>query len=74
MRDMTPKQFAAVACPTCGVDAGQRCLLHSGGFRSEAHIDRKLSAFEALETNRALLLEGRRLRRNQGTDGKVPFF
>jgi hypothetical protein len=58
MRDMPPKQFAAVPCPTCGVAAGQRCLLHSGGFRTEAHIDRKLAAMEAAELNRIHLVEG----------------
>ena len=52
MKDLTPAQLSSVPCPTCGVAAGQRCLLHSGALRSELHIDRKLSAAEAIETNR----------------------
>ena len=31
---------------------GSRCLLHSGGLRSEPHADRKLSAAEAIERKR----------------------
>ncbi len=34
----------AVPGPTCGVAAGMRCLVHSGGLRNEPRIDRKLSA------------------------------
>jgi hypothetical protein len=52
MRDLTPEQFTAVPCPTCGVSPGQRCLMHSGGPRSEPHLDRKLSAAEAFESKR----------------------
>jgi len=52
MKDLTPAQLSSVPCPTCGVTAGQRCLLHSGALRSELHIDRKLSAAEAIETKR----------------------
>jgi len=52
MSDLTSKQLFAVACPTCGVSVGERCLLHSGAPRSEPHIDRKLSAVEAVETKR----------------------
>jgi hypothetical protein len=48
-RNLTPKQLSSVPCPTCGVAAGQRCVLHSGGLRSEPHVDRKLSAIEATE-------------------------
>jgi len=43
------KQLLAVPCPTCGVRPGERCLLHSGALRSEPHVDRKLSAAEAIE-------------------------
>lgn len=49
MNELTPKQFSAVPCPTCGVAAGMRCLLHSGEPRVDAHVDRKLSAAEAIE-------------------------
>jgi len=52
MKDLTPTQLSSVPCPTCGVAAGQRCLLHSGALRSELHIDRKLSAAEAIERKR----------------------
>lgn len=50
MNEITPEQFSSVPCPTCGVAAGQRCLLHTGELRKEAHIDRKLTAAEAIET------------------------
>jgi hypothetical protein len=50
MNELTAKQFSSVPCPTCGVAAGMRCLLYSGTPRTEAHIDRKLSAAEAIET------------------------
>ncbi|MHB8410479.1 MAG: zinc finger domain-containing protein [Candidatus Acidiferrales bacterium] len=48
-KELTPKQLSAVPCPTCGVAAGESCVLHSGGARSEAHVERKLSAIEALQ-------------------------
>jgi hypothetical protein len=46
---LTSKQISSVPCPTCGVAMGKRCLLYTGGLRSEAHIQRKLSAIEANE-------------------------
>lgn len=52
LSDMTAKQLIAVPCPTCGVPSGERCVLHSGGLRSEPHVDRKLSAAEAIEAKR----------------------
>lgn len=52
MSDLTPKQLSSVPCPTCGVPAGERCLLHSGSPRSESHVDRKLCAAEAVEAER----------------------
>lgn len=52
MNELTPEQFSSVPCPTCGVAIGERCVLHSGALRSEAHIDRKLSAAEAIETKK----------------------
>ena len=50
--DLTAKQWFSVPCPTCGVGCGERCLLHSGSPRSEPHLDRKLSAVEAIEAKR----------------------
>jgi len=52
MKDLTPTQLSSVACPTCGAIAGERCSLHSGAPRSEPHVDRKLSAAEAVESRR----------------------
>src|SRR3989442_1798506 len=60
MRDLTLRQLTAVPCPTCGVAPGKRCLLHSGAPRSEPHVDRKLSAAEAIETRRIPRDPGRR--------------
>jgi len=48
-KELTSKQSYSVPCPTCGAAAGKRCELHSGGLRSAQHIDRKLSAMEAIE-------------------------
>ena len=48
-KELTPKQLLSVCCPTCGVPTGERCVLHSGGPRFEPHVDRKLSALEAVE-------------------------
>jgi len=58
--DLTARQLFCVPCPTCGVAAGERCLLHSGGPRSEPHVDRKLSAAEAIEAKRISGDPGRR--------------
>lgn len=52
MGTMTPRLLLAVPCPTCGAAAGKGCLLHSGQPRNELHIDRKLSAIEAVEKQR----------------------
>jgi hypothetical protein len=49
---MTPKQLSSVPCPRCGVAAGKRCVLHSGALRAEPHVDRRLSAIEAVEVKR----------------------
>ena len=54
MEELTPKELSSVRCPTCGVAAGQRCHLHSGSPRVEPHLDRKLSAIEALEQKKIL--------------------
>ncbi len=53
MSDLTPEQLSSVPCPTCGVSAGEPCLLHSGTPRTEPHVERKLSAAEAIEKKRA---------------------
>jgi hypothetical protein len=52
MMDMTPKQLSAVPCPRCGAGIGERCLLHSGALRADPHVDRRLSAIEAVEIKR----------------------
>ena len=59
MADMTPKRLLAVPCPTCGVAAGERCVLHSGQLRNDPHLDRKLCAIEALESKRTPATAGR---------------
>jgi len=51
-KELTAKQSLSVACSTCGVAPGERCLLHSGAPRSGPHVDRKLSAAEAIEAKR----------------------
>jgi len=48
-KDLTLQQLRSVPCPRCGVPAGDRCLLHSGGLRSDSHVNRKLAAAEAIE-------------------------
>jgi hypothetical protein len=58
MNDMTSELFNSIPCPTCRVGAGKRCLLHSGGFRTEPHIDRKLAAIEAVKIKRTQRLKG----------------
>jgi hypothetical protein len=63
MGDLTPKQLLSVPCPTCGVAAGARCLLHSGAPRMEPHVDRKLSAADAIERKRS--------RREDGIDERL---
>src|ERR1700676_4464863 len=48
-KELTPEQLVSIPCPTCGVAAGERCVLHSGTPRSEPHVDRKLSAIDAIQ-------------------------
>jgi hypothetical protein len=48
-KELTAKQLSSVACPTCGSGVGRRCVLHSGGLRSEPHMERKFLAAEAIE-------------------------
>jgi hypothetical protein len=50
-KDLTPRQLSSVPCPTCGVPARKRCVLHSGGLRSAPHVDRKFLAIEVIEKN-----------------------
>jgi hypothetical protein len=59
-KELTPKQVSSVPCPTCGVAAGKHCVLHSGGPRTEPHVDRKLFAAEAIESKRIPRGPGRR--------------
>jgi len=59
-KSLTTKQFSSVACPTCGVNAGMRCLRYSGGLRFEPHLHRKLAAIEAIERKRLRSLRGMR--------------
>ncbi len=59
-KELTPKQLSSVPCPTCGVAAGKRCVLLSGTPRIEPHTDRKLSAAEAIKTERIPRGPGRR--------------
>jgi hypothetical protein len=47
-KKLTHKQISSVPCPTCGSAAGKRCVLHSGGLRSEPHIERKFLAIDAI--------------------------
>ena len=47
--DLTPEQLLAVACPTCGAEAGKHCKLRSGGLRSSPHPARELRAAVAVD-------------------------
>jgi hypothetical protein len=49
---MTTKQLSAVPCPRCGAVTGKRCLEPSGILRAGSHVDRRLSAIEAVEVKR----------------------
>jgi CRP/FNR family cyclic AMP-dependent transcriptional regulator len=59
-KELSTNQLLSVPCPSCGVAAGQRCVLHLGALRSEPHVDRKLSAIEAVETRHAISQQNRR--------------
>jgi hypothetical protein len=52
-KELTPKQISSVPCPTCGSAAGERCVLQSGGLRSEPHVERKFLAIDAIVAKRA---------------------
>jgi len=51
-KQLTLRQQSSVACPTCGVAAGMRCVLSAGGPRNGPHINRKVAAAEAVEKKR----------------------
>jgi CRP/FNR family transcriptional regulator, cyclic AMP receptor protein len=71
-KELTTKQMSSVRCPTCGVAAGQRCVLHSGAPRSEPHVDRKLSAIEAIETRNAISQLDRRANQPMRSNIEAP--
>ena len=48
-KDLTPELLMSVPCPTCGVAAGEHCMLNSGSPRAEPHVERKYAAAEAVE-------------------------
>src|SRR5580700_9524245 len=48
-KELKPEQVTAVPCSTCGVPTAERCVLRSGAARSEPHVDRKLSAIDAIQ-------------------------
>jgi hypothetical protein len=50
--ELTRKQLSSVPCPTCGVSAGQRCVLVTGAPRKGPHVNRKLAATEVVEAER----------------------
>src|SRR6267154_1864033 len=52
MNDMTAKQLSSVPCSRCGVATGKSCLQPSGALRAGPHVDRRLSAIEAVELKR----------------------
>jgi len=52
IKQLTAKEKYSVACPTCGVGVGKRCVLVAGGLRNEPHPLRKNAATEAVETKR----------------------
>ena len=49
---MTAKQVSSVPCPRCGAVTGKRCLEPSGTLPTGPHVDRRLSAIEAVEVKR----------------------
>jgi hypothetical protein len=48
-KQLTLTERSSVACPTCGVAAGKRCVLAAGGPRNGSHRNRKDAAAEAVE-------------------------
>ena len=60
-RNPTPDQHSSVPCPSCGVAAGQRCILHWDAKRPGPHVDRNLFAIEVIQKNGAV-------------EARMPFF
>ena len=60
-KELTPEQLTSVPCPTCGVAAGEPCVMHSGALRSGPHVGRKFAAAEGIEgeMNSPWLRDGR---------------
>jgi len=52
LKDLTAKQLSSISCPTCGVGAGERCIMYSGAERLSPHVERKMAAAEAVETGK----------------------
>jgi hypothetical protein len=49
---MTGKQLSSVPCPRCGAETGKSCREPSGALRAGPHVDRRLTAIEAVEVKR----------------------
>lgn len=52
MKNLTPALLLSVSCPICQVAVGERCVFRSGVPRPEPHLDRRISAADAVETKR----------------------
>ena len=52
------RQQSSVACPTCSVAAGKRCVLAAGGSGNEPQGDRNLLAAEAPRKNQKGIIKG----------------
>jgi hypothetical protein len=48
-KELSTKQLLSDPCRSRGVASGQRNVLHSGDLDSDPHLERKLSAIEAIE-------------------------
>jgi hypothetical protein len=46
------RQGLTVACPTCGVLAGRKCELNTGGLRNTSHLNRRWAEVEAEKTGK----------------------
>jgi hypothetical protein len=51
-KQLKPKQVSSVLCPLCGAAVGKPCRIYSGQKRNEPHVERKLSAIQAVEKKR----------------------
>jgi hypothetical protein len=52
MKNLTPALLLSVSCPICEAAVGERCVFRSGVPRPEPHLDRKLTAADAVEAKR----------------------